>query len=386
MSLRRTVGLVWAMGCCALSVPATNAQTPSAIVAGHYVAPDGTLKPDAAILLGDGKITAVKTADQVGAGAGVVHYPNAVVSPGLIDLRSSIGSHGQTRESIRAIDPDVNAIDAIDWHHRDFGTALAAGVTTAMISPATTNLVAGAAAVIKTDASNPTVLRREGALVLSLGPSVWQVDREPTSRSGSLVLLRGAMDSARRGEGPRRLAAMVKGGMDSIVSCDDAMDVSAALRLFADIAGPNAIIHTGDEHDLADELTGRGTAMVVGPYAFDSRPRELALAGALSGRGVPVALAGQMPERGRDSLRLTAALAVRYGMDPTAARLAITAVAAKVAGVAQRVGSIEPGKDADFVVFSGDPLRLDSRVLAVYVNGVRVYANHEALGISSNAE
>ena len=315
-----------------------------------------------------------------------MHYPDAVVSPGLIDLRSSIGSYGETDESISAIDPDVNAIDAIDWHHRDFNAAVSAGVTTAMISPAAVNLVAGAAAVVKTDASNPTVLRREGALVLSLGPSVWRNDRAPTSRSGSLMLLRDAIAAARRAEGPSRLAAMVKGGMDSIVSCDDAMDVSAALRLFADTAGPNAIIYTGDEHDLADELSGRGTAMVVGPYTLDSRPRVLALTGALAGRGVPVALAGQMPERGRDSLRLTAALAVRYGMDPAAARRAITAVAAKVAGVAQRVGAIEPGKDADLVVFSGDPLRLDSRVLAVYVNGVRVYANHEALRISSSAE
>lgn len=386
MSLQRKLEFALAMGCCALLVSAANAQAPSAIVAGRYVAPDGTLKANAAILLADGKITAVKAADQVGGGDGVVHYPNAVVSPGLIDLRSSIGSHGQTNESISAIDPDVNAIDAIDWHHRDFKTAVTAGVTTAMISPATVNLVAGAATVVKTDASNPTVLRREGALVLSLGPSVWRHDREPTSRSGSLTLLRDAFDAARRAEGPRRLAAMVKGGMDSIVSCENAMDVSAALRLFADTAGPNAIIYTGDEHDLADELTGRGTAMVVGPYAFESRPRVLALAGALSGRGVPVALAGQTPEQGRDSLRMTAALAVRYGMEPAAARRAITAVAAKVAGVAQRVGTIEAGKDADLVVFSGDPLRLDSRVLAVYVNGVRVYANHEALRISSNAK
>jgi len=386
MILRWTAGPALAMGCFALWVSVASAQTPSAIVAGRYVAPDGTLKPNAAILLSDGKITAVKAAGEIGDGDGVVHYPDAVVSPGLIDLRSSIGSHGQTSESIRAIDPDVNAIDAIDWHHRDFEAAVTAGVTTAMISPACVNLVAGATAVVKTDASNPTLLRREGALVLSLGPSVWRYDREPTSRLGALMMLRDAVDAARRAEGPRRLVAMVKGGMDSIVSCDDAMDVSAALHVFSDAAGPNAIIYTGDEHDLADELTGRGTAIVVGPYAFDSRPRVLAFAGALSDRGVPVALAGQMPERGRDSLRMTAALAVRYGMDPAAARNAITAVAARVAGVAQRVGTIEPGKDADFAVFSDDPLRLDARVLAVYVDGVRVYANHEVSRISSNAE
>jgi len=369
---------------CTCIATAASAQTPSAIVAGRYVAPDGTLKPSAAIAIADGKISAIRAADEAGNAA--ARYPDAVVSPGLIDLRSSIGSYGETSASKRSIDPDVDAIDAIDWHHRDFEMALAAGVTTAMIAPAPVNLVAGAATVIKTDSSKRTVLRGEGPLVLALGPSVWRYDRAPTSRSDSLVMLRDAFDAARRAEGSQRLIAMVKGGLDSIVSCDEAMDVSEAMRLFEDVAGPNAIIYTGDQHDVANELAGRGTATVVGPYTFESRPRVLSLAGALAKHGVPVALAGEIPERGRDSLRVTAALAVRYGMEPAAARNAITAVAAKVAGVAQRVGTIEPGKDADFVVFSGDPLRLESRVLAVYINGMRVYADHEALAGSRDDE
>jgi len=386
MSVVRTLGFVSAVVGSLWSAGSLRAAGPSAIVAGRYVTPAGTLESGVAIVCSDGKISAIRSADEVTGMDGVVRYPGAVVSPGLIDLRSSLGSYGQNQESVRAIDPDVNALDAIDWHHRDFAAAMEAGVTTVMVAPAPTNLVSGAAAVVKTDASNPTVLRGEAALVLSFGPSVWRYDREPTSRSGAMVMLRDALEAARRGQGNKRLAAMIKGGMDSIVSCDEAMDVDAALRLFADIAGPNAIVYTGDELDLADELSGRGTSMVVGPYAFDSPPRILGLAGALSRRGIDVALAGEMPVFGRDSLRITAALAARYGMEPAAARLAITAVPAKVAGVARRVGSLEPGKDADFVVFSGDPLRLDSRVLAVYINGVRVYADQEALRALRDAE
>lgn len=71
-------------------------------------------------------------------------------------------------------------------------------------------------------------------------------------------------------------------------------------------------------------------------------------------------------------------------MDPAAARRAITSVAAKAAGVASRVGTIEPGRDADLVVFSDDPLRLDARVLAVYVDGVRVHAAGKAATSASD--
>ena len=86
MSLPRTRGFALALGCSALLVSVANAQVPSAIVAGRYVAPDGTLKPSVAILLADGKITAVKAAEQVGRDNGVVHYPDAVVAPGLIEV------------------------------------------------------------------------------------------------------------------------------------------------------------------------------------------------------------------------------------------------------------------------------------------------------------
>ena len=88
---------------------------------------------------------------------------------------------------------------------------------------------------------------------------------------------------------------------------------------------------------------------------------------------MPVVFAGGSPGQGYDSLRLSAALAVRYGMDPADARLAITSRAAELAGVGDRVGSLRPGYDADLVVFSDDPLRLDARILEVYVSGVRVF-------------
>ncbi len=358
------------------------AQDASTIVAGRYVAPDGTLKSSVRIELRGGKIAAVKAIDETTDDAASGAYADAVACPGLIDLRSQVGSVGQINESKYAIDFSANALDGVDWHHRDFHRALSAGVTAAMVLPSPRNLISGVAAVIKTDAARPVVLRSEGPLVLSLGPLVWRYDRRPTSRTGALAMLRELFESAKPGNAhppPPRLNAMVRGGLDSIVYCSEAMDVSAALRLFRDVAGPHAIVHTSGEYDLAGELSGRAITVVVGPYGFDTPPRELGFAAALSREDVPVAFAGQVPVRGRDSVRVTAALAVRYGMDPGAARRGMTIAAAKVAGVADAIGSIEVGKDADLVIFSDDPLRLDAKVLAVYVGGVRVYVDHDVL-------
>ena len=90
-----------------------------------------------------------------------------------------------------------------------------------------------------------------------------------------------------------------------------------------------------------------------------------------------------MPEHAADALRITAALAVRYGMDPAKARRAITGLPAIVTGVPKRIGSIKEGMDADLVVFSDDPLQLDARVLEVYIDGVRVYRAVDSVTMSS---
>lgn len=367
------LGMVVSAGTDALATRAC-AQDVSTVSVGRYVAPDGSLQSAVRLELRGTKISGVTPLTEPVTGA----YVDAVACPGLIDLCSSIGSFDQTHESKDAIDPAANALDGLDWHHRDFGTALSGGVTSAMLTPTRRNLVAGAAGVVKTDASGRIVLRADGPLVFSLGTSVWRYDRPPTSRTGSLSMMREVFDAAQRGQAHPRLNAVVKGGLSSLVYCDDAMDVSAALRLFGSVAGPNAIVHTGGEHDLVEELSGRGTVMVLGPFDFDTPPGALALAGVLSGKDVPVAFSGRIPVRGRDSLRLTAALAVRYGMAPESARRAMTIAAANVAGVANRIGSLEAGKDADFVIFSDDPLRLNASVLAVYVGGTCVYVNREA--------
>jgi len=349
---------------------------PSAIVAGRYVAPDGTLLANAAIVLEDGKIKEVVPAENLEMTAGVVRRPDGVLSPGLIDVLSSAGAYGKVHESALAVDPGVSAIDALDPRHADFRKAVEAGVTTVVLAPAPINLVCGTGAVVKTDMGRgASVLRDDGPLFLALGPSVWQPDREPTSRMGSVAMLRQVVAEAGSGRGHRRLQEFVAGELNGIVLCGELPDLSAAIRTMGAGQARFAVAYNGDGLGVVEDLAGTGIPVILGSFAFESTRRALSLPAALTSADVPVALAGNLPAASRKALRLSAALAVRYGMDAAKARQAITATPAAVAGVADRVGAIRSGLDADLVVFSDDPLRPDAAVLEVYINGVRVFAD-----------
>ncbi len=364
---------------------AQNSQrAPTAIVAGRYVAPDGTIGPKRIITLSNGKIAAILPDAKIADDAKIAYYNDAVVCPGLIDVRSSMGAYGNTVESAFSVDPGVSVIDSFVPDHRDFRLAVESGITAALIAPAPANLVAGSCAVVKTggktSARAGSVLRDDGPLVFGFGPATWKYDREPTSRIGAMAMLRSTLaDSRGSSQHPQhaKLQAIASGKLDAMLFCNDAMDVGAALRSVGKLAANVSIVHTSDVHDLAEEVAGSKAMMIVGPYSFSMTQRTLSTAGVLSGAGVDVALAGRMPIEGGHALRQTASLAVRYGMDPAKARLAITLNAAKAAGVSNRIGAIRPGMDADLVIFSGDPLRLDSRVLAVYIDGIRVYSADE---------
>ena len=181
------------------------------------------------------------------------------------------------------------------------------------------------------------------------------------------------IDKAQDGTSHPRINEALAGRQDALVACREAYDVDAVRRVLGDAANRFGIVHTADAIDLAEDLTACKRPVIVGPFSFTTSRRELLGPRALEEAGVEVAFSGRFPESPPVSLRLTAALAVRHGLDPAAARRGITVNPAKTAGVANRVGSLAPGRDADLVVFSDDPLRLDSRVLEVYIKGVRVY-------------
>jgi len=371
------------------------AQDRTTIVPGKLMMPDGSLVENRGIVIVGGKIERVEEASKLSpSGPGTfLKLDGAVVCPGLIDLGSSVGAYGSNTERLKPIDPQVSTQDAVDPRDPALTRALRAGITTIMVTPVETSIVTGAAATVRTYSGDGRldVLRADGPIMFALGPNVWNADREPTSRPGSLALLRDALNEAKAGKGDARLTQVLEKKLSAVVSCGAIEDVDGAMRTFGEFGIMPTIMHTADAVQVAPDLEGgganAGVTAIVGPYTFTSTRRTLEGAGAMVKAGVEVAFCAQTPAVEGAGLRVTAALAVRNGMDADAARRGMTAVAAKIAGVADHVGSLAAGKDADLVIFSGDPLRLDSKVLEVYIKGVRVYsaANQDAAGGSDDA-
>ncbi len=353
------------------------------ILMGSVMQPNGTIAPNMAVIVSGGKIDRVVPADQAGAGPKdtVVRFedhPGAVICPGLIDLRSAAGAMGDTLERRQAVDPNLTALDAVNPGDRFFERALESGITAVMIAPSENNIVGGVATTVRTRAtgaggSTADVLRADGPMTFTLGSSVLNPGTGPTSRAGALTLLRDSLAAAKGGKGSDRLARVLNKQLDALVVCEAPEDVDAAARTFGEHGVKPNLALGPDALETADDLAGSGISVVIGPLMFNSTQKSLMGPAKLAKAGLGVAFAGRTPYVEPAGLRVTAALAVRYGMDPAAARLGFTKNAARVAGVSEKVGSLEPGKDADIAVFSGDPLRLDAKVLEVYVKGARSF-------------
>lgn len=376
----------------ATSFCASAAQT-LVIRASGYVAPSGELRKGAAITVQDGVITRVATGgaadeeargskgDKRGSGKSaasesetVIDFGVAVVCPGLIDVQSALGAMGNLHESKSAIQLNAAAAEVFDEYHIQLASALQAGVTAFSLTPDDSDLVGGVAAVCKTSGRDerPYVLTADGPVKLSLSPEMMQRDREPTSRADALAMFRTLIDNSRSSKSESALAAFAAGKTTAIVAAPSGSDVLAMLQVGAPRGLKFAFVHSRDARSIAGEVAAAKCPVIVGPFGWSESPRTATAAAVFDKAGATVAIAGGLPNAPADALRVSAAIAARNGLPLNAARRSITSVPAAVLGVADRLGSIEQGRHADLVVFSGDPLDLRSRVLAVFVDGKKV--------------
>ncbi len=386
---------------------ATAVQNQRVIRAGSFVDAKGEIQRGGTIVIRDGKIAGVGSDQQTPDEAAVDEYPQAVVSPGLIDIQSALGAFDQLNERAHAMQPGASASDAFDAYHRELRAALRAGVTGFALTPADSDLVGGRVAICKTAGGEgrPYVMSESGPMKISLAPAMMIGDRDPTSRGGALGMLRRALEAAARagtearsaenragtearstenragtearstGDGEDSpLAQLVRGEITAYCTAPNGADVLSLLDVFKPYKTRLILAHQDDARAIAGMMAKAGAAAVIGPFDL-SESRRTATAGQVyENNEVVAAIAGGLPAGPADSLRLGAAVAARNGMSLPAARRAITITPAELLGVADRIGSIQTGRDADLVVFSGDPLDLRSRVLAVYVDGRRVWS------------
>lgn len=357
------------------------------------------------ILVKDGKIA------EIGAGltadcptfdaAGLHVYPGFVEAHCHIGLDGSgIGFEGDDcNEMTDILTPQLRAIDGIYPQDPTFHEALEAGVTTVCTGPGSANVLGGQFAVIKTAGHrvDDMIVRPFAAMKCAFGenPKRCYKDKNNYSRMSTAAKLREALMKAQEydakkqaaGDDPAKrppldvkleaLLPVLHGEVPLKAHAHRADDIFTAIRIAKEFGVRLTLEHVTEGHLIAEDLAQEDYPMAVGPSLthaskFELRNKTFTTPGILAKAGCRVSIITDSPVIPQSYLPLCAALAVQAGMDPFDALRAITIRPAEHIGAADRVGSIECGKDADFVVMDGPWDAVASGVKAVFVNGEKV--------------
>src|SRR5262245_49608103 len=386
-----------------LAAPVAAAE-PQAFRCARLWPGDGPVIVDAVLVVRDGKVLAVgKRADvAIPAGAAVHDLGDATVIPGLIAGETTLADRG--RDDLHALTPHHRAVDGFDWF-ADFARPLSGGVTTVQLAPGSKRLLPGQGAVVKLFGDDPDrrTLREVESLRVLLGdafknpPKIYEppvgavsVDRplEATKPQMAATLasaiagLRASFQAARaepnsRDPFLRAVAAAGTAKQPLRVTAPGAADVQAAMALAKEFDLRLILVEPNVQKDNLATWKDRVNGVVLscgirpGAVGDDSARVPIEAARDLRAVRVPVALKPVSDADLKDLLYLASLFTARVSQEE-ALRL-VTADAAAVLGVSDRVGTLARGKDADFVVLSGRLFDLHTRIRAVYVEGERAY-------------
>lgn len=329
------------------------------------------------------------------------------IMPGFIDAHCHLGMFGDGlgfegddgNEATDPCTPNLRAIDAINPQDRCFEEARSAGVTTVITGPGSANPISGQLAAIKTAGRwvDEMVVKAPIAMKLALGenPKTVYNDRHegPMTRMATAAIIREnlakaveyaeKLDRAEEDEDEEKpdydakleaLLPVVRGELPVHIHAHRADDIATGIRIAKEFGLKCVIVHGTEGHLIPDLLAQEDIPVITGPILGDRSKPELVnmtseTPAVLTLHGINAAICTDHPEVPIQYLPLCATLAVKAGMIPESALAAITIRPAQIAGIADRVGSLTPGKDADIVVMSGHPVNALSRVRAVFIEG-----------------
>lgn len=395
-------------------VPAATLAEVTAITGAtvHTVGPAGTIE-NATVVIEDGRIVAVGSGLQVPAGAAQVDAAGKVVTPGLFTPMGQIGL-----VEVNAVDGTVDYIQRGDRFSASFDVASAynprstlvatnriEGITHALIAPEpswpdelgnTSNVFSGLASVVNLGEGRDFLVERGVAVVANLGETGSGL--AAGSRAAALMVLRTALEDARDyarnvpayEQGNTRqysvsqadletLRTVLGGTRPLLVRVNRANDILTMLELAADYDVRVIVLGGAEAWMVADRLAQARVPVVLDalgnlPRDFDHLNARLDSASILAGAGVRFAIGANGAAQNHNARNVTqsAGIAVANGLAWEDALAAITLAPAQIYGVNDEIGSLEPGKRADLVVWETDPLELASFPEQVYIGGQRI--------------
>ncbi len=363
------------------------------------------------MLVEDGKIVGIGRDIEVPANAEVIDLAGKVVIPGLVDAHSHVGMWGDGEgdasrdgnERPGPITAEVDAIDSVNPHHVSFQSCREGGVTSVMIHPGSGNAVGGLCFAAKTrgEVVDDMVLKAPTGLKGALGENPKRGGEgkdSPKTRMGTAALIRDFFARAEeygrkkeRGKDPDPDLALenglrvLRGEIPFRVHAHRSDDIATAVRLCEELGIAFNVEHCTDGYMIAPFLAEKNVVAHVGPGLSSRGKVEVANrdernAALLAEAGVKVCLVTDHPFLDVRYFMAYGGVAQKHGLSFSDTLRALTLSPAESIGVEDRVGSLAPGKDADFLVLAGEPFSYKSPVLSTYIEGVEVYSRIDRRG------
>lgn len=368
-----------------------------------YTVTHGVLEGGTVLIEGS-KIKAVGQHLEAPSEAKVIDAKGLTLTPGLIDAHTHLGVSEQGigfegadyNEMTDPCTPWLRAIDGINPEEQGLVDAYTHGVTAAWVAPGSANVIGGQAATIRTygRSVDQMVLEPYAGLKCATGENPKRVynskGKAPTTRMATAALLREWLYKAKEylkkeDEFDFKLepvAAVLRGEQPLRVHAHRHDDIMTVVRIAKEFGVAFTIEHCTEGHKVADLLAAEPLlkGVIVGPSLsgrskVELRDKTYETAGILQRAGLLTAIMTDHPVIPIDKLVTTAAFCEKAGMARDEVLKAITINAAEICGVADRVGSIEAGKEADLALFTGHPLDLPSECVATIIAGQVIYRN-----------
>ncbi|MEM9827525.1 MAG: amidohydrolase family protein [Planctomycetota bacterium] len=382
---------------------ASEVKPKLAILVGKIITSAGDPIVDGVILVEDGKIREVGKAKDVTIPDGfeTIDHSNAFAMPGMIDAHSHVGGSGDLNEMVYQTNPELRNWDQIIPHNDRLKTAIAGGVTTVCYIPGSGTNMGGWGVLMKCGPGEPedVIIKAPGVLKIAQSGNPERRDGEVGSgRMGMNHVIRrqleegryyvrqwDAYESGRLKTEPdvnlrlEYFKPLFRRQIPVVVHTQAYQVVQSTLRILHDEMNLRVVIDHGtfDSYKISNEIIKRDIPVMAGPRGFRYEPEDGQIKGIVAeyaDRGVTaLGVNTDAPVIPQEELAFQATMAVRYGWNPEAAIRGLTIEAAKALMIDDRVGSLEPGKDADIVISTGSLIDPRQYVKQVLIDGVSVY-------------